>query len=48
MDKSVRLIVVSKDKAAQGSVKGKDERINFRKDLKEIFYILWESYRLFF
>jgi hypothetical protein len=39
MDKSVRLVVVLEDEAAQGSVKRKDERINFRKDLKEIFYI---------
>jgi hypothetical protein len=48
MDKSVHLVVVLKDKAAQGSVKGKDKRIYFRRDLKEIFYIQWESYRSFF
>lgn len=48
MDKPVHLVVVLKGKAVYGSVEGKDKRINFRKDLKEIFYIQWESYRLFF
>lgn len=48
MDKPVRLVVVLKGKAAHDSEKRKDRRINFRKDLKEIFYIPWESCRLFF